>query len=378
MPLTRHLYELDEVTAALQLCLRRNGTRAAFWTWELVVSDEETLAYDTIRHAWLLWGGGVDSELYALPCPADPAGWILLTDRVAAAITAAGTLNTDKLLPRAAPAVRTAPPAYHRRVAAAFATAVADEEGIPRAEAANFWETLATAPRLLALWLLQAGSERLCADSIWLAIQMIAALHPPPLRLTVATLRAAATPHPESQLLHQAAAIFAIRATPTPTPKAASAVALRDWDTWTSLVNNPRAARIHPIPIDALHTQTTRGSLSAKYTNDADIHDPVALLPTGCRWWRTQTATAGLQVNPTTEAVTWSSDEAIEAFYGRYFPPQIDIPDEWSTADRAKSHGRGTLETAPPAPAPALLDESVEDAVWLAAISVPVPVPADH
>jgi hypothetical protein len=374
MPLTRHLYELDEVTAALQLCLRRNGTRAAFWTWELVVSDEAPLAYDTIHHAWLLWGGGVDPELFSIPCPAptDATGWILLTDRVATAITTAGTLNADKLLPRAAPAVRTAPPTYHRRVAAAFATSVAAAEGISHAEAADFWETLATAPRLLALWLLQAGSERLCADSIWLAIQMIAALHPRPLRVTAAALRAAATPHPESQVLHQAAALLAIHAAPAPPPKTVpSVVALRDWDTWTSLVDNPRAARIHTIPVDALHTQTTRGSLSAKYTNDADIHDPVALLPTGCRWWRTQTATAGLQVDPTTEAVTWSSDEALEAFYGRYFPPLVDIPDEWSAADRAKSHGRGTQETAPPAPTPTLLDESVEDTVWLAAITAP-------
>jgi hypothetical protein len=279
-------------------------------------------------------------------------------------------MNAEKLLARAAPAPRIAAPPYQRRVAAGFANAVAAEEGIPPAEAAAFWETLATAPRLVALWLLQAGSERLCADSIWLAIQMIAALHPPPLRRAVATLAAAATPHPESQLLHQTAAILALRAaaTPLPPPKSASATALRDWATWTADVDNARAARVHAIPIDALHANTTRGSLSAKYTNDADIHDPVALLPTACRWWRTQTAQAGLQVDPLTEAVIWSSDEAQEAFYGRYFPPRIDIPDEWSLADRAKSHGRGVQETAPPAPTLALLEESVEDEVWLSTI----------
>ena len=384
MPLTRHLYEMDEVTAALQLCLRRGGARALFWTWELVVSEEGPAAFNAIRHAWLLWGGGHDPDLITAhqpPAATDAAAWILLTDRVSAAITAAGTLTADKLLPRAAPSQRTAAPAYQRRVAAAFATAVADQEGIPRAEAAAFWETLATAPRLLALWLIQAGSERLCADSIWLAIQMIAALHPQPVRTAVAALRAAATPHPDSQVLHQTAAILALRVSPeTATAKAKTipgATSLRDWDTWTALVENPRAARIHAIPADALHAQTTRGSLSAKYTNDADIHNPVALLPAACRWWRTQTATAGLQVDPLTEAVIWSSDEAQEAFYGRYFPPLIDIPDEWSKADRAKSHGRGVQETAPPAPTPTLLEESVDDAVGLAAIMAPQPPHGD-
>jgi hypothetical protein len=373
MPLTRHLYEIDEVTAALQLCLRRGGARALFWTWELVVSDESLAAFNAIRHAWLLWGGGHDPSLITAhqpPAATDAAAWILLTDRVAAAITAAGTLTADKLLPRAAPSHRIAAPAYQRRVATAFATAVADQEGIPRAEAAAFWETLATAPRLLALWLIQAGSERLCADSIWLAIQMIAALYPQPIRTAVAALRTAATPHPESQVLHQTAAILALRVSPETATATPSATSLRDWNTWTALVDNPRAARIHAIPADALHAQTTRGSLSAKYTNDADIHNPVALLPAACRWWRTQTATAGFQVDPLTEAVAWSSDEALEAFYSRYFPVLIDIPDEWSAADRAKSHGRGVQETASPAPAPTLLEESVDDAVWLAAILV--------
>jgi hypothetical protein len=120
--------------------------------------------------------------------------------------------------------------------------------------------------------------------------------------------------------------------------------------------------------------------MSAKYTNDADIHNPVALLPAGCRWWRTQAAAAGLQADPTTEAVTWPADNdaTLEAFYERHFPLHVDIPDEWSAADRAKSHGCGTQETAPPVPSVPLLTDAVDDDTFQTAIRLFTPPVADH
>jgi hypothetical protein len=393
MPLTRHLYELDEVTAALQLCLRRSGTRAAFWTWELVVSDEVSLAIDTIRHAWLLWGGGHDPAILTveLPTTATAAPWLQLLDRTAAAITAASSLTAEKLLVRAQtyiPAPLETAQIRHHGVAAAFAKAVADDE-CP--QAAAFWTALNTAitsrppNRTAALWLLQAGSERLCADNLWTGLQMIAATitTATSAAATVATIRKVATPHPESQLLHQTAAVLFLvqqqqqQAETKPLPKP-TAIALRDWEAWDALIDNPRAARIHAIPVDALHSGTTRGSMSAKYTNDADIHNPVALLPIGCRWWRAQAAAAGLEADPVTEEVRWSavvdnnSDATLEAFYARHFPPHVDIPDEWSATDRAKSHGRGVQETAPPPPSVPALEESVPDDIWLTGITVQV------
>jgi hypothetical protein len=45
MPLTRHLYELDEVTSALQTCLRKGWPRAHYWLWELLQSDEHDVVY---------------------------------------------------------------------------------------------------------------------------------------------------------------------------------------------------------------------------------------------------------------------------------------------------------------------------------------------
>jgi hypothetical protein len=46
----------------------------------------------------------------------------------------------------------------------------------------------------------------------------------------------------------------------------------------------------------------------------------------------------------------WKSESLREAFYNTYFPYSVDdIPDEWSLAEKEKSHGRGlgkTNETA--------------------------------
>lgn len=54
----------------------------------------------------------------------------------------------------------------------------------------------------------------------------------------------------------------------------------------------------------------------------------------GCPFW--EEAIAEYQLND-----TWSSDDAREAFYDRYLVD--DIPDEWTKAEKQKSHGDGLL-----------------------------------
>ncbi len=48
--LTRNLYELDEVVAALQLCLRTVNQQAYFWAWELYISEENL---HVLQESWL-------------------------------------------------------------------------------------------------------------------------------------------------------------------------------------------------------------------------------------------------------------------------------------------------------------------------------------
>lgn len=62
---------------------------------------------------------------------------------------------------------------------------------------------------------------------------------------------------------------------------------------------------------------------------------PTLILDNPAKIWHTVCQTHG--VTKEGEDLAFSSDELLEAFYLTYFPS--DIPDEWSTMERAKSHG---------------------------------------
>lgn len=384
MPLTRHLYELDEVVAALQLCLRNGWSRALFWTWELVVSAEEDLAKKTLLESWLRWGGGHDPSLLTLP---SPPNWILLTLRIMAAIRAAASLTAERFLnatatmpvrPHVTPKPRSPRAAQRRNQRAAAFVAILDPaEEISTDDARRFWISLDAAcrqqSRTDAMWLLQAAQPVLSADAIWSALT-IASRGGAPTAAAIATLRAAASPHPIQQILHQAAAVLLL-CTPTPEreallspPRPPTAFHERDWAEWTANVGR-RKARVHAIPVDALHRETTRGSMEFKYTNIGDVREPVAALAEGCAFWRAALAAAGIEEDSETGALAFPDDDTLEAFYDKHFPD--DIPDEWSAADQLKSHGRGAAAAAPaPPPAIQIREERLCQRAWNCGIHV--------
>ena len=356
MPLTRHLYELDEVISALQTCLRRNWPRAHFWTWELVQSSEETLAFSTIYQTWLEHGG---SRFYSqITKPSTPLGWSTLVLHVGYACRS--TVGALPLLNEAAtqqnpPTIETATSTPTPKP---FLTAAAKELGDLK-QITRIWKQIyaavATKNVRAALWILQALHPILSSDTIWLAI---AALSP-----ATTWFHKNATAHTESQILHQANALIAACVEPAVLPEDAPAIEhyVRDWGKWSAIVGR-RAARIHEIPTEALHRETTRGRIPSKYTNIEEVRDPAAELINGCTWWREQVAAMGIHIDDE-GAVVFPSDDVLEAFYDRYFPD--DIPDEWSTRDQQKSHGRGCADTAP-APSPILVirEEPVDEEFW--------------
>jgi hypothetical protein len=364
MALTRHLYEMDEVVSALQVCLRTNSCRALFWIWELVQSEEASLAFQTINDAWLLWGGGYDTFSMSLGKPTDPTDpgpWIIHMMRVQRAIQMAGRRNALRFLNEVAampgrpnltpPAATAARQARRTKGAAAFVASLDPAETLDRNEAASFWISLDSACRqksvVDALWLLQAATPILSADAIWSAICIAtrSSLSLAP-GTPLSVLQTAATPHPESQLLHQAAAILLLSSSdrdtmieaPLCSTRPPPPVFVKDWETWTMDVGR-RAARRYAIPDAALHSKTARGQITAAYTNIADIREPVSALPVGCAWWRRVCAEVGLTSDPLSGACYFPNDDVLESFYDRFFPD--DIPDEWSAADQCKSHGPG-------------------------------------
>jgi hypothetical protein len=364
MPLTRHLYESDEVVAALQLSLRTGDkTAALFWTHELVVSDEQPIALQTLRSTWLRWGAPNDYTI--LTQDFSPS----LVYRVARAIeqTIASALVAPINLLNAAAAAAAPPPtpviaftklqqeARHLR-ATGFAK-IATESGetdMPTAYA--WWLSLEYAVRTqapaAAMWYLQWAQPVLCADTIWSAITAITAA---PHRSMAATIRIAASAHPTCQLLHQAAVILIITYRKETGTDVTPMVAEAQWATWAPTIGR-RAGRILAIPVEALHASTTRGTLPATYTNIDDCRNPLTLLPVACRFWRNAITLAGMSVTADREDVIFPDDDILEQFYATYFPD--DTPDEWSTTDQQKSHGRGHADTAQQDPATVFVSDT--------------------
>lgn len=387
--LTRNLYELDEVVAALQLCLCNRWPRALFWAWELFVSEEIDLLQKTLTDSWLSYGAPYDltvfQDIAKIRLDSEGGSVVSIVCRImdankrAGSLGPQGMLNTASKKPRVTKAVRD-PKTLKRRAerSAAFVASLSDSESLDRVAAAQFWISLDSACRSYwysdAFWLLQAAQPILSADAIWSAIQ-IAGRGSNKIKDFLKDLATNASPNPVDQIRYQAAAIATL-CRPTKShpglletlPNPGLPLYMRDWISWTDMVGR-RRARIHAIPVEALHKETTRGSISSSYTNIVDIREPVLLVTGGCAWWRRTTKEAGFVVVDE-DTIEVPDDEDYEQFYATNFPD--DIPDEWSAADQQKSHGRGLAESAPAPPEqPTIREDALDQREWLRGIHVP-------
>jgi hypothetical protein len=389
MPLTRHFYELDEVISAAESSLRNGWPRTLFWIWELLASDEHEVARTLLLTSWLNWGAPYDPSLAAIltnPIPSDDIDqWISVTNRVGEACRKAKTLNVMRFInettalicrPAVTPVARR-PIVQRRRItrSMAFVSTLSESEDIDFKDAGNFWISLDSAcrqgSRTNAIWIIQAAQHVLSADAIWSALR-IASRGGAATAAAIEGFQRAASPHPVQQLQFQAAtALLLCMGTAERTEMLAVPVGAcnrRSWDEWSALIGR-RKARAYPIPAEALHKETVRGSMPSKYTNIGDVREPVTLLVEGCKWWRNRTQSYGIVEDEETGAVVFPDDDVLERFYDDSFPD--DIPDEWSKVDQEKSHGRGCLETAPVPLTLQIREEPVSRRRWFAAIHVP-------
>jgi hypothetical protein len=363
--LSKNLYEIDEVVAALQLCLRMFWPRAHFWAHELVISEEEDLLRKTLRDAWLDYGAPADLALL-IDLHWSDSNNAALVSRVMAAIQVTGSLAPLLLFNKGTgyrPRVTSAtsdPTVLARRSKADDFLAATESENMDPEHLKAWWISFDSACRCHwfrdAFWLLQAVQPTLSSDGIWEGI-MLAARGFPEVKDFIRELRCL-----PDQVRAQAAAVATLCYPSTNLPLPAKAQQV-DWSQWS---RSGRGARVYEIPQEDLHSQTTRGSLSTKYTNIQDIREPILLLPQGCAYWRRITQAAGfIQTGDEVEI----PDEAYEAFYDRYFPD--DIPDEWSAADQQKSHGRGLSEKTYDPPTHIIRDQ-ISETEWAWGIHVPV------
>ena len=104
--------------------------------------------------------------------------------------------------------------------------------------------------------------------------------------------------------------------------------AINDWDNEDS----PRKRRVFKIRPEAILFITERSSKPMNVSCQTDLMDNLLENLKGSTYWSAvlENFMAGDK---------WLSDDSKEDFYDTFFPD--DIPDEWSEADREKSHGRG-------------------------------------
>lgn len=361
--LTRHFYALDEVVAALQLCLRfRRNDETPFWLWELVRSDETALAHTTLRQTWLDFGGGwfAPTMLSATP-PSDTDAWLQLLSTVTQAIELADSASSVPLMLRTAVTQKRPAVTPLAGLCAAdsrtFIATLDPAEGMTPDQAGMWFSALRAAIRaaktLDAAWLLQAAAPILSADAVWAALHLLDSdgHH----KRIQDLLRKVATAHPVSQTQHQITAALLLMGPPEMCD-APSRPCSFSWSDYDAKLGR-RAARRFLIPPMALHTGTTRGQLSSNESNLDQLSDPVPYFPEACAYWRAVIQTApGVELEE--DSVIFTDAVATEQFYATHFPDKI--PEEWSAEDQQKSHGAGCAETAPaPPPTPPVREESL-------------------
>lgn len=104
-----------------------------------------------------------------------------------------------------------------------------------------------------------------------------------------------------------------------------------------------RQRRVYSVPIASICGCGLRWSLPKSentYERLNNLEESVRNDRQG--YWWTRMRSAGYNM----ETCEWSSDDAKEAFYSTMVSIDDDIPDEWSLADKKKSHGAGMLRSA--------------------------------
>lgn len=105
---------------------------------------------------------------------------------------------------------------------------------------------------------------------------------------------------------------------------------------WKKL-NGYKARRVYSIPTACLYGMTQRGNMKWSSHNLVQLYC-VEKYIIGCPFWDEALSEYSIVKN---KVICWKTDELREAFYQKYFPD--DIPDEWTLAEKKKSHGDGVL-----------------------------------
>jgi len=106
----------------------------------------------------------------------------------------------------------------------------------------------------------------------------------------------------------------------------------------STYLNSTIEERLYSIPITCLYSTTLRGIYKWSQQNIIQLHN-IEKYMIGCPFW--DEALSEYSIINENGIIQWNSDYHMEAFYDKYFPK--GIPDEWSNEEKYKSHGNGVL-----------------------------------
>ena len=108
---------------------------------------------------------------------------------------------------------------------------------------------------------------------------------------------------------------------------------------WNARIGQ-KAYRSYAIPSACLYGITRRGTMKWSQSTVSFLNNVEPSL-IGCPFWEEAIREYGAIQDGLQPSIKWNSDDELEEFYDRYFPD--DIPDEWTKAEKAVSHGDGLL-----------------------------------
>ena len=328
MPLTRHLYREDEVQSALMYCILNARTvESSFWCLELLDSQMLDELMVTLRRTWL-YGFGVKA-----------LGWL----RAFQETFEGDSVDQDAILRLVVGLCRIA---KDRSILTLLASNLDTQPD--RVNSGTVSEKYSALEAFTALAILQRktlcawGGLRATENPDVFLRQIAFSKHGVQARKFLAVLDEEQFGEWERRATACAAlclnkdeftAAWLQEAAPPLVIEVITAL-----DEWQLLLGR-RARRVYSIPPSSLYWTTQRGRTVSVYdTTEKEImgrlEKPAGIW--GSSFWDSVAEEMGGW------AAIKEDDDTRELFYDTYFPD--DCPDEWSRAERAKSHGGGPLQ----------------------------------
>jgi hypothetical protein len=346
--LSRHLFRLDEVAAALRYSIvERRIEEGMYWTLELLDSSEYKLLFDTLLEVWLS----------AVGCAR--LGFLFEFSKLVPSLTKPSNELNDSLLTLSYNLLRVSKDCRDGSVLAIAIVTLEDFVAV-----ANAGNNMSLDEQMSSLSLneaasigalkskLYSGENPTTAIRAWLEIKSAGNLPVVnPIRRTaqaacrllkdykytagwkyiwicVETLILCMTDMQYTEAIRGSDMVLAI--------DAGTQESLQSWIVMTGR----RKRRCFTIPKWCLKWCTERGRSTYQPMNIEEIRQPWTAMGRSA-YWAQKATEFGCEIIGNEISAEASSDEAWEGFVNFAFPD--DIPDEWSLEDQMKSHGEGVV-----------------------------------